>query len=38
MRIFTNKEGRFNYRENEDGSKRIALKEPLEESVFYVRV
>lgn len=28
MRIFTNKEGRFNHRENEGGSKKMALKEP----------
>lgn len=36
MRIFTNKEGRSNYGEKEDGSKRIALKEPLEESVCFM--
>lgn len=36
MRIFTNKEGRFDYRENEEGSKKMALKEPLEESVCFM--
>lgn len=35
MHIFTNKEGRFNYRENEDTSKKMAL-EPLEETVCFM--
>lgn len=36
MCTFTNKERRFNYRENENGSKRIALKETLEELVCFM--